>query len=395
MSVMTARLRALSASGPMDKWVLAPVVAMLMLGTVMIYSSSFAESFLHYGSASYYLVKQLQWLVLGLLTLLVCSKVHYSQWRRLSVPLMIVALVALALVVFAPESISPSIKGAKRWLRFGPLQAQPSELAKLAFIIYAADWLSQKGEKVRNLWYGLVPFGIILGLIIGLIMLEPDMGTSIIIGAIGLAMFFVAGAHLFQLFGGVTLAVAAFAVLMVSATYRMNRLSIFLDPWRDPNNLGYHPIQSILALGSGGLAGLGLGVSRQKFSWLPETHTDSIMAVVGEELGFVGSALVVVMIVTIAVRGLSIALRSPDAFAALLATGITVWIVGQAALNVAVVTLTVPFTGIPLPFISYGGSSLVVSMAAIGILLNVSRHAREPERDGRRAGRRARRGVTA
>lgn len=379
------RLRSkLERVGPSDRWVLAPVVALCMLGTLMIYSITSTQSFLQDGSTSSYLVGHLQWLLLGMGVLFVCSRVDYHQWRRLSVPLMVLAVVALTIVVFAPESISPRINGAQRWLRIGPLQGQPSEFAKLALIIYAADWLSQKGETVRNLWYGMVPFSIILGLLIGLIMLEPDMGTSLIFAAIGGSMFFVAGAHLLQLAGGALVAVAAFAALIASASYRLNRLTIFLDPWKDPTNHGYQPIQGLLALGSGGVAGLGLGVGRQKFGWLPEARTDSIMAVVGEELGFVGTGLVLVLVFTIAFRGYRVALRSTDAFGALLATGITSWIVFQSALNVGVITLTVPYTGIPMPFISLGGTSLVVLLAAVGILLNVSRYAREPEVRGRR-----------
>lgn len=390
---MSSRLVSARLAGAhaVDKWVLAPIVGLLMLGTVMIYSSTFAEAFLAEQPASYYIVKHLQWLLIGLLALVVCSRIDYRRWRRLSVPLMGVALLALVIVIIAPRAISPEIWGARRWIVLGPLQAQPSEFAKLALIIYAADWLSQKGEKVRNLWYGLIPFGIILGVLVGLIMLEPDLGTSTVVVIIGMAMFFVAGAHLLQLFGGLGLAAMAFSVLVVSASYRMNRLSIFLDPWRDPDNLGYHPIQSLLAFGSGGFAGLGLGVSRQKFSWLPAAHTDSILAVIGEELGFVGSVLVLILVLAVAVRGYSLALRAPDAFGALLATGITTWIAGQASLNIAVNTLTVPFTGIPLPFVSYGGSSLVVLLAAVGVLLNVSRYAREPEERREKTSRPARR----
>ncbi|MDQ3855465.1 MAG: putative lipid II flippase FtsW [Chloroflexota bacterium] len=387
-SKLTTRMR-LQVARPADRWVLAPIVAMAALGTLMIYSVTFGETFREGGSSSYYLLRHLQWLLVGSGALFVCSRIDYHSWRRFSVPLMAAALLGLIIVVFAPESISPMINGARRWLRFGPLSAQPSEFAKLAFVIYAADWLSQKGEKVRNLWYGLVPFGIMLGVIVGLVELEPDLGTSLVFVIIGGCMFFVAGAHLMQLFGGAGLAVGAFLVLILSASYRLSRLSIFLDPWRDPSNLGYQPIQSILALGSGGLTGLGLGVSRQKFGWLPEAHTDSIMAVVGEELGFVGGLVVIALIATLAVRGCSIARRSPDSFGALLATGITAWIVGQSTLNIAVITLTVPFTGIPLPFISYGGSSLVVLMAVVGILMNISRHTL-PEKPGRARGRRRR-----
>lgn len=388
MSVGAGRVRVAQA-GPIDKWVLAPVVSMVMIGVVMIYSSSFAEAFQLQGAPSFYLLRQLQWLIVGSIALLVASRVDYHHLRRFSVAGMGLAVLALAAVVYIP-AISPVISGARRWIVVGPLQAQPSEFAKAALILYAADWLSQKGDKVRNLWYGTIPFGIIMGVLIGLVMLEPDMGTSLVIAAIGASMFFVAGAHLLQMFGGLVLAAGAFSVLIATASYRLNRLSIFLNPWRDPDRLGYHPIQALLAIGSGGFSGLGLGASRQKFNWLPEAHTDSIMAVIGEELGFVGCVLIIVMIVTIAVRGYRIAMRTPDAYGSLLAVGITSWIVFQGALNIAVITLLVPFTGIPLPFISYGGSSLVVTMTAIGILLNISRYASEGRPRPSRAGGRAR-----
>ncbi len=383
MRAEAARSR-LERVGPSDRWVLAPVVALCMLGTLMIYSVTSTQAFLQNGSTSSYLMSHLQWLLLGMGVLFICSRTDYHYWRRFSVLLMVIAVIALTAVVLAPESISPHINGAQRWLRIGPLQGQPSEFAKLALVIYAADWLSQKGETVRNLWYGMIPFSIILGVLIGLIMLEPDMGTSLVFAAIGGSMFFVAGAQLMQVAGGALVAVAAFAALIASASYRLNRLTIFLDPWSDPTNMGYQPIQGLLALGSGGLAGLGLGVGRQKFGWLPEARTDSIMAVVGEELGFVGTGLVLLLVFVVAFRGYRVALRCTDAFGALLATGITGWIVFQSLLNVGVITLTVPYTGIPMPFISFGGTSLVVLLAAVGILLNVSRYAREPEATERR-----------
>ncbi len=387
MAVSSARAQ-LAKAGPIDGWVLAPVVALLMLGVVMIYSVTSAEAFLAHDSASHFLVRHVQWLVLGCIALVVFSRVEYHQWRRLSVPLMVLAVVLLAVVVFAPLSISPEINGARRWIRIGPLQGQPSEFAKLAFVIYAADWLSQKGEKVRNLWYGLIPFGIILGLLVGLIMLEPDMGTSLIFVATGGTMFFVAGAHLPQLAGATVLAAGAFTALIFSASYRLDRLTTFLDPWSDPLSKGYQPIQSLLALGSGGLVGRGLGVSRQKFGWLPEARTDGIMAIVGEELGFFGGAVVLALVIVLAVRGFGIALRCRDPFGALLASGVTAWIVFQSLLNIAVISLTVPFTGIPMPFISLGGSSLVVLLSAVGVLLNVSRYAEAPKaREGRNRAR--------
>ncbi len=396
MANTTVRPRFIDA-GPIDKWILAPVVGLVALGTVMIYSSSFVGAYMNGLSPNYFLIRHLIWLCIGSLALFVTSKINYQYWRRYSVPLMIVALLALAFVVFAPKSIAPEINGAHRWIRLGPLSAQPSEFAKIVFIIYAADWLSQKGEKVRNLWYGLIPFGIILGFIIGLIMLEPDMGTSIVFAMIGGVMLFCAGAKIMQLLAGAALAFAAFLVLIIEESYRLNRLTIFLDPWKDPNGLGFHPIQSLFTLGSGGLIGEGLGASRQKFGWLPEAHTDSIMAVIGDELGFVGAVFVLILIIVVAVHGFRTALRSPDAFGSLMATGITTWIVFQSFLNVGVVTLTVPFTGVPMPFISFGGSSLVVLMSAVGILLNLSKYAQPVAEDRKELRRRKlllRRGIS-
>ncbi len=384
---MNAVRRRVAQAGPLDRWLLAPIVALVAIGTVMIYSASFAQAYMWGLSPSYYLTRQLMWLAVGLLGLLVACRVDYHYWRRFSVPFMAVALILLMVVVFVP-GLGGARYGADRWITVGPFTAQPSELAKLVFVLYAADWLSHKGEKVRNLWYGLVPFGIMLGVVVGLIMLEPDMGTSLVFAAIGLSMFFVAGAHLLQLAGGLLLASGAFVALIFTEGYRMNRLTTFLHPWSDPNGSGYQPIQGILALGSGGFAGLGLGVSRQKFAWLPVAYSDSIMAIVGEELGFIGTTAILVLFAIIAVRGFRTALHSSDTFGALLATGITAWIVFQAALNVAVITLSVPYTGVPMPFISFGGSSLIVMLGAVGLLLNVSRYAHEPLPERRAAKRR-------
>lgn len=382
MSLSSVRKRVYN-SGPIDRWLLASVVALVAIGTIMVYSSSFGQTYQTGQSPTYYLQRQLQWLMLGVLALFVTSKLRYHFWRRFSVPFMVVTL-GLLVLVLVPH-IGITVLGARRWLGIGPLTAQPSELAKLVFILYAADWLSQKGEKVRSLWYGLVPFGIMLGVIIGLIMLEPDMGTSLVFAAIGLSMLFVAGAHLAQLAGGIAISFTAFLALVFTESYRLNRLTIFLDPWKDPRNSGFQPIQGILALGSGGFAGVGLGMSRQKFSWLPVASSDSIMAVLGEELGFVGSVLVLALVVMLAIRGVRAALRAHDAYGALIATGVTSWIVFQSILNVGVITLTVPFTGVPMPFISYGGSSLTVLLAAVGLLLNVTRYATEPPDERKRS----------
>lgn len=361
-----------------DYWLLAIVVTLLIFGLIMVYSASFVTAYMNFHDQTYYLMRQLQWLVVGLAAMLIAMRVDYHIWRKISFPAMAVAMILLVVVVTVHQ-VSPVISGARRWIVIGSfLQIQPSELTKLVFILYVSGWLTQKGNKVRNLTYGLIPFGVILGLVVGLIMMEPDMGTAIVFAVIGISIVFVAGAHLMQLFGALVLASGAFYLLIHSASYRFQRFTIFLDPWKDPQATGYHPIQSLLAIGSGGITGVGLGASRQKFNWLPAAHTDTIFAVIAEELGLVGSLVVLGLFAALAYRGYQIAFRAQDNYGVLVGTGVTSWIAFQAAINIGVVTTTIPFTGIPLPFISYGGSSLAITLAAVGVLLSVSKHRREP-----------------
>jgi cell division protein FtsW len=362
-------------SGPIDYWLLAIVVVLVAFGAVMVYSASFATAYARYGNGAYWVLRQLQWVVVGSALMFIGSRIDYRVWRKLALPAMVIVLVML-IVVVTVHSISPLIDGARRWIIIGPIPSiQPSELAKLVLIFYVADWLEQKRDRLGKFSYGLIPFGLMLGTIIGLVMLEPDLGTSVVVAGIGISMFFVAGGALIQLFGVFAMGGAAFIALVMSASYRMNRITIFLDPWKDPQNLGYHPIQALLALGSGGLLGVGLGASRQKFSWLPAAHTDAIFAVIGEELGFIGATFVILLFLSFAVRGYIIAMRAKDPFGMLVATGITTWVVLQATLNIGVATTTIPFTGIPLPFISYGGSSLAFTMLGVGVLMSISREA--------------------
>lgn len=356
-----------------DYWILAVVGILCIIGVLMVFSSSGIDP----DDPTYLINRHVQWLVLGMGALLLTMSVPYTRWRRYSVAGIAIAGVLLILVLVGPDFISEEIKGAKRWLHLGnlPFSLQPSELAKLALIVYLAHWCSARGEKVRDLSNGLLPFGIVLGVLGGLVFVEPDMGTTLVIFSIGVTMYFVSGAAVSHIFVGLIAAGAGFAMAAVAAPYRLQRVLSFQDPWHDPLGVSFHIVQSLLALGSGGLTGQGLGASRQKFGWLPEQSTDAIFSVWGQEMGFIGAVLVITLFLVVAWRGYRVALAAPDGYGSLLATGVTTWIIAQAMLNIGAVTGAVPFTGVPLPFISYGGSSLVITLAAVGLLLNVSKYA--------------------
>ena len=354
-----------------DYWVLAAVISLCLIGLVMVYSASYAEALaMDPPNPAYWALKHLQSLLTGGVLLVVFMAVPYQFWRRFSVPAMGLTLLMLVLVLIAPESLSPEKNGAHRWLLF----LQPSEVCKLVLVLYISDWLSQKGQKVRNLAYGLIPFGVVMGIVAFLVMREPDMGTTLVLVTIGVSIFFIAGAHMIHFLGSMVMGGFVFYLLMFTASYRSNRLSAFIDPWSDPLGLGYHSTQSLMALGSGGVFGLGLGASRQKFGWLPEQFTDTIFAVLGQEWGFLGALVVLALFGLLIARGTRVALHARDSYGSLLATGITAWIGVQALVNIGSVAGAIPFTGITLPFISYGGTSLAVTMAGVGLLLNISRY---------------------
>lgn len=355
-----------------DYWILAAIGILCMVGVLMVFSSSGIED-----DPTRLVTRHVIMLALGVVVLFVTMSVPYTTWRRYSVLGIAISALLLIAVLVAPPFFSQEVLGAKRWLSLGnlPFSLQPSELAKLMLVIYLADWCSTKGDKVRDLTNGLVPFGIVLGALGGLVFIEPDMGTMLVIFSIGVTMYFVSGAALLHMTVGVLGALIAFAVAATAAPYRMQRVLSFLDPWHDPTGVSYHSVQSLLALGSGGLTGMGLGASRQKFGWLPEQSTDAIFSVWGQEVGFVGAVLMIALFLVVAWRGYRVARMAPDAFSSLLATGITTWIIFQAMLNIGAVSGAIPFTGVPLPFISYGGSSLVITLAGVGMLLNISKHA--------------------
>lgn len=358
-----------------DAWLIAIVLALLCIGLVMVYSSSSFISARYYGDASYFFQKQLLWACLGVITMLVTMRIDYRRWRRFSLTGMIIVLPLLVLVL----AFGTNVYGASRWIALGPfLSFQPSELTKLVLALYIADWLARKGKQVGTFLYGLAPFIILVGIILGLVLLENDMGTAIIIAGLATAMFFTAGANIAQFL----LAMGCGGLIFLSQAfkgYRYYRIMGFLDPFQNITGLNLQLYQSLLALGSGGWLGVGLGASRQKTGYLPLPYIDSIFAITGEELGFLGCALIVILFLFLAFRGFRLARRTQDIYGALLATGITTGLILQAMINIGATTGSIPYTGVPLPFISFGGSSLVISMAAVGVLLNISRYIQEPE----------------
>jgi len=355
-----------------DYPLLLTVAALLVIGLVMVYSASFGFGMAVDGKpTTLYLTRQLEWAAIGAVGLLFMALIDYQAWRRWSVPIMAAAMMILVALLF----LRGGEDQAQRWVLGNSVQ--PSEIVKLAVIIYISAWLASKGEKIRQLTYGMVPFAILLGVVTGLIVLQPNFSTALLIIGTAVAMFFVAGADILQLLVGFVAGGATLYGLVRIAPYRWARVVTFIEnPLRDPFGRGYQTVRAIYALQAGGFAGVGLGASVQKMGYLYAPHTDAIFAIIGEELGLMGGVLIIALYAVLAYRGLRIAMRCGDAFGSLLATGVTTWLILQAALHIAVVTATVPFTGITLPFISFGGSSLVASMAAIGLLLSVSRGSR-------------------
>jgi len=358
-----------------DKILLTIILILLAVGLIMISSAGVIYSETRFADSYYFFKHQLIYGVLpGLLALYAFSKLDYRFWKKVAVPLFFVSVIFL-LLVFVP-GIGSRIYGASRWIQLGPFSFQPSEMAKLSIIIYLAAWLESRGmQRIKDVFEGLLPFLGIMGLIGFLIIKQPDTGTLGVIVISSFAIFFISGAKIKHLASLGMVGVLMLWILIKIEPYRLDRISAFLDPGADPQGIGYQINQALLAVGSGGLFGVGLGHSRQKFNYLPEPVGDSIFAVIGEELGLIGASILVILFVALAMRGMKIAKNSPDMFGKLLASGITVWVVAQAFINISANIALVPLTGIPLPFISYGGTSLVFLMAAMGILLNISKHA--------------------
>ncbi|HVN69614.1 MAG TPA: putative lipid II flippase FtsW [Candidatus Binatia bacterium] len=362
------------AAAPLDTVLFAAVAALIGIGLVMVFSASSATAYAQHGDIAYYLKRQLVWLAVGLVAAYACYRLQYQRLRQVAPWLLLAAGIGLVLV-FVPH-IGLGVNGGRRWIGTASFSLEPSEFAKLALVIYLSAALSARGERITSLPRGLFPLCVPVAIMAVLVLKEPDMGTASLLVFTALALFFAAGARLVHL-GAVLIATVPFAALTVLASpYRRARIFAFVDPWKDPLNTGFHIVQSLLALGSGGIFGVGLGASRAKFFYLPEQYTDFIFSVLGEELGLIGTLAVIVLFVTLAYRAIRIALAAPDRFGFFLAVGCAAMITIQAFINIGVVSSSWPVTGVPLPFISFGGSSLVVNLIAVALIANVGRHRR-------------------
>jgi cell division protein FtsW len=353
--------------GDPDYTLIVVVLALVIVGLMMVYSATFDWSYQQYGSSTHIALRQLAWVGLGAVALVVFTLVPYDWWQKAAVPVLGAALLSLVLVLF----IGDERFGAQRSFLGGSVH--PGELAKLSMVIYIATWLASKGDQIRDVTYGLIPFGVLIGLVAGLIVAQPDLGTAALIGLTSLSVFFFAGAEIFQLAAGGAVSAITFVFLISKFPHAMERINSWLEVWNSPERASYHMQQTLIALGSGGLLGVGLGQGQQKLGYLPTPHTDTIFAVLGEEMGLAGCLFVIGLFVLFAQRGFKIATEAQDPFAALLASGVTCWITFEALINVGVVTGLLPFTGMVLPFISSGGSAMVTSLAGVGLLLSISR----------------------
>jgi cell division protein FtsW len=361
-----------TASGGPDTVLIATVGSLVAIGLVMILSASSATAYAFHHDSTYFLKRQLIWLCIGLGAAVVAYRCDYRALRGLA-PL-VVGLSLVSLVAVLVPHVGLVSNGARRWLGAGSVSFEPSEFAKLALVLYLASALTIKGERLRSLVRGLFPIVTLTLAFVLLVFKEPDTGTASLLAFTAAVLFFVGGARLAHLALIALVTLPPAALLVLTQHYQRARLLAFLDPWKDPLNSGFHIVQSLYALGSGGWIGVGLGFSRQKFFYLPEQYTDFIFAIIGEELGLLGTVVVLALFVLFAYRAVRIALAAPDRFGFLLALGCAAVIMVQAFINIGVVTSSWPVTGVPLPFISFGGSSLVVSLVASALIVNVGRH---------------------
>lgn len=374
----------------MDHTLLIVTITLALVGLVMVFSASAVVAGNRFHDAGYFLKRQLAWLTFGFLLLHLVSHVDYVWWKRLSIPLLGLMMVLLIMVLI--PSLGVAAKGARRWLRLGLISIQPAEMVKLISVMYLASYLTKKEDRITILSSGLLPALIVVGLLSGLVLLEPDLGTVVVIGLVTVSLLFLGGARISHLLTLALCAVPVVVVLVLGSSYRRQRLMTFLAPWKDASDAGFQITQSFLAFGSGGPFGVGLGEGKQKLFFLPEAHTDFVLALVGEELGLVGTGAVILLFALFVIRGFQIAARARMPFGRYLGMGITLLIGIQALVNACVVTGLVPTKGLTLPFVSYGGSSLVVSLLGVGILLSISRDRQAGREDTGHPGGRGRSG---
>jgi cell division protein FtsW len=361
--------------GEIDYGIFYAVIFLLAIGVIMIYSASSYYAMFKEGDSMVYLKKQLIWAITGLIAMGFMVSIDYHKLKKITPHLLIITVPLLVAVFFFP-----AVNGAKRWIQLGPLSFQPSELTKYVVVLFLAMSLDLKGDGVKKFWSGIVPYLGVSGFFSAMILAEKNLSIAAIIMIVTFIMLFVAGGRIKDLFGKVApVLLVAVMVFIFGEDYRRARMLNFLNPWKDPAGDGYQLIQSFYALGAGGVTGLGLGQSRQKTLYMPEPHNDFIFSIIGEELGLIGCLFIIALFVFFVWRGIKVAMKAKDTYGTLLAIGITSIIAVQAIINIAVVTGSMPVTGVPMPFISYGGTSLVINMMAMGILLNISRQTQGKE----------------
>jgi cell division protein FtsW len=365
------RFRAAHKANP-DFTYMTLIAILVLFGLVMISSSSVVVSMEVFNRNYGFVTKQAIALGIGIVGAIMLSRIDYHVWRRLATPILVTSFILL-LIVFLP-GIGKSAKGAARWINLGFFQLQPSELVKISYILYLAAWFERRGDRMKFIQEGLLPFVVLLIPVVGILMLQRDLGTLLVVLVTAGIMFFVSGAPYSHLGIGVLSGIGLIALLIIVQPYRMQRLETFLNPSADKLGSGYHINQALLAVGSGGAWGKGFGKSLQKYLYLPEPHTDSIFAIITEELGFFRALLVLAVIGLVAYRGYQIASRAPDDFGRMAAFGITSWFLFQSIINLGAILGLLPLTGVPLPFISYGGTALIISLAGVGIMINISRY---------------------
>jgi cell division protein FtsW len=373
-SVSAARAEAPRAfvAAPPDTLLFGAIASLVAIGLVMIFSASSAQAYADHHDTAYYVKHQLVYLIVGLGLAYVAYRIDYRKLKAMAPYVLVVCILGL-LAVLVPH-VGFVVNGARRWIGAGFISLQPSEFAKLGLVVYLAAALSTRGDKIGSLTKGLFPMCVPVVIMAMAILMEPDMGTASLIVFTAFAMFFAAGARIEHLSLILLVTVPPVILTILTSPYKRARIFAFINPWRDPQNTGFHIVQSLLALGSGGFMGVGLGESRAKFFYLPEQYTDFIFSVLGEELGVVGTVGVIVLFIVFAYRGIRIAIAAPDRFGFFLAAGCTATIAIQAFVNIGVVTSSWPVTGVPLPFISFGGSSLIVSLIAVALVMNVGRY---------------------